>query len=278
MQVLQTNLSIKLLSLPKLQSLFCHRRHHGIYLDEYPVHHGDDRNLGNRQERWEQEARVATSHNEELPRDSSVTKGIGIMGTRGINLKGIQRSFVAKGNGKEDRLCLWKTNPLASILSPASLTLTWMVADYLITVHLNLLKDTLTWTLGWKMTSILGVIASLYHGSTHKQDMVEIWMMIWTSDPSLGYPEGPQTSIVIDLMRWRSNSTYGGMNTSTMQRYAPRLDELNHGRINHVRSGQPLPDMSGAFRPPVPRPGSLGFVPGPHHPFPEQNSSCWFNE
>ncbi|KAL2476047.1 Protein ENHANCED DOWNY MILDEW 2 [Abeliophyllum distichum] len=44
-------------------------------LDQYPVHQVDGQNLGNRQENREQEARVTTSHKEDLPRDSCVTEG-----------------------------------------------------------------------------------------------------------------------------------------------------------------------------------------------------------
>lgn len=95
--------------------------------------------------------------------------------------------------------------------------------------------------------------------------------------------------------------SYNGMSTSTMQRYAPRLDELNHARTNTLGSELPY-NRSGAYEHPVPRHGaydypvpgsgaydqplhrpgfrvnSLGFAPGPYRPFPQNNSSGWLNE
>ncbi|CAA2998858.1 ENHANCED DOWNY MILDEW 2 [Olea europaea subsp. europaea] len=109
-----------------------------------------------------------------------------------------------------------------------------------------------------------------------RRDHPHSWTPNYTPNPGPGYHPTYGQPVP------SGNSTYGGMNTSTMQRYAPRLDELNHRSINHVRSGQPLPDTSGVFRPPFPRPGfptgSLSFFPGPRHPFPDQNSSGWLNE
>ncbi|CAK9163878.1 unnamed protein product [Ilex paraguariensis] len=76
--------------------------------------------------------------------------------------------------------------------------------------------------------------------------------------------------------------SYSRAHTSTMQRYAPRLDELNPARVNSLGSQPPLLSRSGMYDPPPPRPGfradSLGFAPGPYLPFSQQNSSGWLNE
>ncbi|KAK6151972.1 hypothetical protein DH2020_014607 [Rehmannia glutinosa] len=79
------------------------------------------------------------------------------------------------------------------------------------------------------------------------------------------------------------NPGYGEMNTSAMQRYAPRLDELNHGRMSNMVPGPPLHDASGIYHPHGPRPAtsqvnSLGFAPGPYRPYSHQSSSGWLNE
>ncbi|KAK4398579.1 protein ENHANCED DOWNY MILDEW 2 [Sesamum angolense] len=79
-----------------------------------------------------------------------------------------------------------------------------------------------------------------------------------------------------------ADSTYGGMNTSAMQRYAPRLDELNHARMSSTVPGPLMRDAGGSYHPPAPQPpfrvGPLGFAPGPYRPFSQQNSSGWLNE
>ncbi|KAL9147271.1 hypothetical protein ABFS82_13G162700 [Erythranthe guttata] len=79
--------------------------------------------------------------------------------------------------------------------------------------------------------------------------------------------------------------SYNEMNStpSTMQRYAPRLDELNHARMNNNRP-PPMHDPSVMYRPPgtlgpVPRGGSLGFAQRPYLPHSQHNSSSgWLNE
>ncbi|CAN6557766.1 unnamed protein product [Malus baccata var. baccata] len=78
------------------------------------------------------------------------------------------------------------------------------------------------------------------------------------------------------------------MNTSVMQRYAPRLDELNHTRMGRLGSEPAIgyqPHMSssnGTYDPRAPRPGqhggSMGFAPGPHQSYSNQNSAGWLNE
>ncbi|KAF8414192.1 hypothetical protein HHK36_002191 [Tetracentron sinense] len=76
--------------------------------------------------------------------------------------------------------------------------------------------------------------------------------------------------------------SYNRMNSSTMQRYAPRLDELNHTRTSSLGPETPLMGRSGIYDTPGSRPGlrtdSLGFAPGPQHPFSQHNSSGWLNE
>ncbi|KAK9080687.1 hypothetical protein SSX86_000445 [Deinandra increscens subsp. villosa] len=94
---------------------------------------------------------------------------------------------------------------------------------------------------------------------------------------------------------------YNRTSTSATQRYAPRLDELNHVRgnnlgrsefdeMNHVRMGgmgrlEPPPMGSrsvGAYRPSMNAPGlrmdSLGFAPGPYHSYQHNSSGGWLNE
>ncbi|KAL8462413.1 hypothetical protein ACS0TY_033441 [Phlomoides rotata] len=71
---------------------------------------------------------------------------------------------------------------------------------------------------------------------------------------------------------------YGEMGTSAMQRYAPRLDEMNHARVSNVVPGPPAHATGAIYHPPPPQ-GSLGFAPHPyHHSFSQQNSSGWLND
>ncbi|KAL0353693.1 UNVERIFIED_CONTAM: hypothetical protein Sangu_0950600 [Sesamum angustifolium] len=67
-----------------------------------------------------------------------------------------------------------------------------------------------------------------------------------------------------------------------MQRYAPRLDELNHAQMSSTVPGPFMRDAGGSYHPPAPQPrfrvGPLGFAPGPYRPFSQQNSSGWLNE
>ncbi|RDY04149.1 Protein ENHANCED DOWNY MILDEW 2 [Mucuna pruriens] len=59
------------------------------------------------------------------------------------------------------------------------------------------------------------------------------------------------------------------MNTPAMQRYAPRLDELNHVRMNPLGSEPPIVGRNGSFERSVPQPGygsrMPGFAAGSHH-------------
>ncbi|CAI9288517.1 unnamed protein product [Lactuca saligna] len=117
-----------------------------------------------------------------------------------------------------------------------------------------------------------------------------------------------------DMASYNNNSNRAG--TSTMQRYAPRLDELNHTRMddmNHSRMGMgmgnsrrpeppPMPMPMGmgmgmgignnnnhnnrgfgGYGPPMHGPGfgtePMGFAPGPYNPYSHHNSSGgWLNE
>ncbi|KAM7492749.1 hypothetical protein LguiA_035670 [Lonicera macranthoides] len=82
--------------------------------------------------------------------------------------------------------------------------------------------------------------------------------------------------------------SYNRTCTSTMQRYAPRLDELNHTtRMTSSSLGsdlhQPFMNRSGPYDPLAPRPGGfrpdpLAFAPGLYGPHAPHNSSGWLNE
>ncbi|KAI3686183.1 hypothetical protein L1987_79856 [Smallanthus sonchifolius] len=96
------------------------------------------------------------------------------------------------------------------------------------------------------------------------------------------------------------STPYNRTSASATQRYAPRLDELNHIRVNnsgrselddmnHLRMGglgRAEPPMAshgiGGYRPPVNGQGfhmdSMGFAPGPYHPYRHNSSGGWLNE
>ncbi|KAL3508427.1 hypothetical protein ACH5RR_027828 [Cinchona calisaya] len=77
------------------------------------------------------------------------------------------------------------------------------------------------------------------------------------------------------------HNVYNSMNTSAMERYAPRLDELNPVRMNNVGSVQHLDGRSGMYNTTqLPGHGDnpLGFAPGPYRPYSQQSSSGWLNE
>jgi len=71
------------------------------------------------------------------------------------------------------------------------------------------------------------------------------------------------------------------MNVSAMQRYAPRLDELNHTRMSSLGPEPSMLNRNGSFDPRAPGAGyrfdSMGFAPGPQHPYPH-HSAGWLNE
>ncbi|CAA0832432.1 Protein ENHANCED DOWNY MILDEW 2 [Striga hermonthica] len=62
--------------------------------------------------------------------------------------------------------------------------------------------------------------------------------------------------------------------TSAMQRYASRLDEMNHGQAT---GGSGMYHPRGA-RPASSQPGSLGFAPGPYRSYSQQRNSGWLDE
>ncbi|KAL7186639.1 hypothetical protein ACSBR2_028381 [Camellia fascicularis] len=79
-----------------------------------------------------------------------------------------------------------------------------------------------------------------------------------------------------------ADPSYNRMNTtSTMERYAPRLDEMNHTRMNTL-AGEP--PRNGIADPLAQQRGyrvdtlGLGFVPGPYRPSSQHNTSGWLNE
>ncbi|KAI3408058.1 uncharacterized protein J3R85_020491 [Psidium guajava] len=70
---------------------------------------------------------------------------------------------------------------------------------------------------------------------------------------------------------------------SAMQRYAPRLDELNPMRMNNVRPEAPMIRGNGYLNPNRgPQSGyggnSFGFAIGPRRPYSQQNTFGWLNE
>ena len=78
-----------------------------------------------------------------------------------------------------------------------------------------------------------------------------------------------------------SESAYR-MNTPAMQRYAPRLDEMNHLRMDPFGSEPPIVgSRNGSFEHSVPPPGygsgMPGFAPHPRDPYSRPNSAGWFD-
>ncbi|KAL4566889.1 hypothetical protein LXL04_031015 [Taraxacum kok-saghyz] len=81
-----------------------------------------------------------------------------------------------------------------------------------------------------------------------------------------------------------NNNNGNRSGTSTMQRYAPRLDELNHTRMgntmedmNHSRM-RPMVNRVGGYGPPMMH--APGFAPGPYNPYSQNHNSSggWLNE
>ncbi|XP_052177141.1 protein ENHANCED DOWNY MILDEW 2-like isoform X3 [Diospyros lotus] len=71
------------------------------------------------------------------------------------------------------------------------------------------------------------------------------------------------------------DSSYNRTSTSAIQRYAPRLDELNHARMN-TSGHEPPPAGRNLMVDPLPPPFS--FAPAPYRHFSPHNSSGWLNE
>lgn len=71
-------------------------------------------------------------------------------------------------------------------------------------------------------------------------------------------------------------------NTSAMQRYAPRLDELNHTRLGGMGAAHQLNGSSAidprAHLPSGYRGAPQGFASGPQYPYSNHNSAGWLNE
>ncbi|KAK7316808.1 hypothetical protein RJT34_00536 [Clitoria ternatea] len=78
-----------------------------------------------------------------------------------------------------------------------------------------------------------------------------------------------------------SESSYM-MNTPAMQRYAPRLDELNYARMGPLGSEPPVVGRNSTFEHSVPQSGygnsMLGFAGGSQYMHSRQNSTARFNE
>ncbi|GAB4849712.1 hypothetical protein Ancab_004506 [Ancistrocladus abbreviatus] len=95
------------------------------------------------------------------------------------------------------------------------------------------------------------------------------------------FPYRPYPSDVNPSYRPLSSALDGRMSVSAMDRYAPRLDELNHSRIGNMGSEFHVAGRSGIYNPQVPRPGMggvpMGFAPGPHS-FSGQSSSGWIRD
>ncbi|XP_027340503.1 protein ENHANCED DOWNY MILDEW 2 isoform X2 [Abrus precatorius] len=72
------------------------------------------------------------------------------------------------------------------------------------------------------------------------------------------------------------------MDTPAMQRYAPRLDELNHVRMDPLGSEPPIPGTNDTFERSVPQPGygswMPGFAAGFHNVYSRQSSADRFNQ
>ncbi|XP_021638024.2 protein ENHANCED DOWNY MILDEW 2 isoform X2 [Hevea brasiliensis] len=100
-----------------------------------------------------------------------------------------------------------------------------------------------------------------------------------------GYGQmGPLSSIPYGHVGAAVESSYR-MNMPAMQRYAPRLDELNHTRMNNFGSDPSMLNRNNIiYDSRAPRPGppgghvdSMGFAPGPQYPYPH-SSAGWLNE
>lgn len=175
-----------------------------------------------------------------------------------------------------------------------------------------------------------GSIYGTYFNDVDRESNLRSQVHLNGLDPNVyahrSYPSGLDP--VYDPARSLSTPPYGQlhgaavdpsyrMNTSAMQRYAPRLDELNHSRMGTPGPDPPMamgnrnaffdhrvphpmfdprapPGMlnprppSGMFDPRAPPPiidprasqppHPMGFAPGLHHPYAHQSSAGWLNE
>ncbi|GAV87260.1 DNMT1-RFD domain-containing protein [Cephalotus follicularis] len=116
-----------------------------------------------------------------------------------------------------------------------------------------------------------------------RESEVRSQVRLYGHDPdSLRYgPTGSLLTTSFGLVGSASDATYR-MNTSAMQRYAPRLDEMNHTRMGSLGPESPMVNRTGLYdaRAPVPgyRPDMMGFAPGPNHSFAQHNSAGWLDE
>ncbi|KAJ6423766.1 hypothetical protein OIU84_024692 [Salix udensis] len=98
-------------------------------------------------------------------------------------------------------------------------------------------------------------------------------------DLGLGHME-PASAIPYGHLGFAAELSYM-MNVSAMQRYAPRLDELNHTRMSNLGPEPSMLNRNGSYDPRPPGAGyqfdSMGFAPGPQHPYPN-HSAGWLNE
>lgn len=72
------------------------------------------------------------------------------------------------------------------------------------------------------------------------------------------------------------------MNMPAMQRYAPRLDELNYTRPMNTLAYPPAMNVNSFYNPRASQPGyqdgQMGFAPGPRPAYPHKSSAGWLNE
>jgi hypothetical protein len=122
-----------------------------------------------------------------------------------------------------------------------------------------------------------------------RQPQVHLYGLQGADSARWNYPSGrylgyghmePAPAIPYGHMGSASEPPYM-MNMSAMQRYAPRLDELNHTRMSSLGPEPSMLNRNGSYDPRAPGAGcrfdSMGFAPGPQHPYPH-HSAGWLNE
>ncbi|KAJ6754103.1 PHD FINGER-CONTAINING PROTEIN [Salix purpurea] len=105
------------------------------------------------------------------------------------------------------------------------------------------------------------------------------WNYPSVRDLGLGHME-PASAIPYGHLGLAAEPSYM-TNVSAMQRYAPRLDELNHTRMSNLGPEPSMLNRNGSYDPRAPGAGyqfdSMGFAPGPQHPY-SHHSAGWLNE
>ncbi|KAL9441710.1 hypothetical protein AB3S75_020248 [Citrus x aurantiifolia] len=154
-------------------------------------------------------------------------------------------------------------------------------------------------------------MSSLNNGLSHGANLDERYTGYVRSTDSLGYR--PSMSTDRELAMWPLARMYGQdfpaptpgygqmgsvpsnlygnlgsgaeasyrMSTSAMDRYAPRLHQLNNMRMNTFRSEPFMPSRFGFYDSRAPQPGFFAdtdFGPGFHPPFPQQGSGGWLDD